>query len=237
MSLLGLVKSVMDANGWQLPVTAVSSSQDQNMRQSFALANRALLSISFKKDWPVLVREHKFTTVAAQTDYPLPPDFHHLVAPSAMNASQYYEMKGSLTPLQWYRKALQGGVDWGDSFRLDAFGKQFSVAPEPSGGDDLVFMYITSDIVMDVNGNPVKRYSQDTDVAIVDEDLVELDFQWRWRQKKGLDYTAEIAELNGTIRTRYAQYLGFGELNIGGCSDPSPLTQPNTAPFYPQPGG
>jgi len=235
MSLLSIVKSVMDSNGWQQPVTTVSSSNDQNMRQCYALANKALMYVSYKNDWPVLIRENKFTTVADQTDYPLPVDFHHLVAPSAMNASQYYELKGQLTPLQWYRRALQGSIDWTDGFRIDAFGKTLQVAPAPAGGDDLVFMYVTSNVALDVNNNPIKRYTQDTDTALVDEDVIELDLQWRWRQKKGLDYTAEIAELSGALRSRYAQYLGFGELPVGGPSPINPLTQPSTGNWYPQP--
>jgi hypothetical protein len=234
MSLLSIVKTVMDSNGWQQPVTAVSSSNDQNMRQSFALANKALTNVSYKNDWPSLVREYTFTTVADQIEYPLPLDFHHLIAPSAMNESQYYALRGSLTPIQWYRKVINGSVDWGDSFRIDRFGKTFQVAPTPSGGSDLIFMYITINIATDVNGHPITRYTQDTDVAVIDEDLVELDLQWRWRQKKGLDYTAEMAELGSILKSRYAQYLGFGELPIG-IQYPryTPITQPNTGGYYP----
>jgi hypothetical protein len=241
MSLLNIVKNVMDANGWQQPVTAVSSSNDQNMRQSMALANKALSNISFKKNWPHLFREQVFTTVTGQRDYPLPVDFHHLVAPSAFNATRYAEMKGSLTPIQWYRKWCNGYLGWGgafwlDSFRIDVAGKQLSIAPMPSTPCEVVFMYVTSNIVTDINGIPTDRYSQDTDTSVIDEDLVELDLQWRWRQKKGLDYTAELAELSGSLTTRFAQYLGYGELDIGGRSYFTPLTQPSTFPWYPQPG-
>ena len=76
MSLFNIVKNVMDSNGWPAPTTAVATSQDQNMRQSFALANIALHNVSFKKDWPILIREHTFTTVPGQGEYPLPTDYH-----------------------------------------------------------------------------------------------------------------------------------------------------------------
>jgi hypothetical protein len=152
-----------------------------------------------------------------------------------MNKNQYYEMKGSLTPLQWYRKVINNSIDWSDSFRIDGFGKQFNIAPTPSSPIDLVFMYITNQIVVTGSGVPSTVYSQDTDEALVDEDLIEMDLTWRWREKKGMDYTAEMAELGGAIRTRYAQYLGYGELPVGARGGYSPLTQPMTGSYYPDP--
>jgi len=225
MSLFTIVKTVMDSNGWPTPVSAVSASQDQNMRQSMSLANLALKSTSFKHNWPQLIREHRFPTVADQSEYDLPTDFHHMVVPSAVNANQYYQMKGSLTPIQWYRKSLDGSVDWGDGFRIDAVGNKFVVAPTPSGVSDLVFMYITKNIAKSSSDAPLDAYYADGDVSLVDEDLIQLALTWRWRQKKGLDYTAEMAEFSGTMKQRIAQYMGTGELPIGRQYGHDPLTQ------------
>jgi hypothetical protein len=216
MSLFSIVKSVMDGNGWPGPIQSVASSQDQNMRQSMALANKALQHTSFKKDWPVLVREHRFNAVIGQEGYTLPEDFHHLVAPSAVNAAQYYQLKGSLSPIQWYRMALKGSINWATGFRIDPYGNKFNVAPLPTGTDELVFMYVTKNIAKDSSGTPIPRFTQDSDEPLVDEDLVELGLTWRWRQKKGLDFTAEMAEYNGTLNTRFAQFYGAGEMSIGG---------------------
>jgi hypothetical protein len=218
MSLLSIVKMVMDSNGWPNPIQSVASSQDQNMRQSYALANKALESASFKKDWPILVREHQFETVIGQSVYPLPLDFHHLVSPSAVNSDQYYQLKGSLTPIQWYRMALKGAVNWSTGFRITPFTKEFNIAPAPTGVQKLVFMYVTMNIATSADGNPVPRYTQDNDVAVIDESLVELGLTWRWRQKKGLDYTAEMAEYNGTLNRAFAQMYGAGETDVGGYS-------------------
>jgi hypothetical protein len=206
----------MDSNGWPEVVNSVASSQDQNMRQAFSLANKVLKEVSYKKNWPILIREHAFTTVADQVSYPLPADFHHLVTPSAVDAGQYYQLKGSLTPIQWFRMSLKGAVEWASGFRIDPYTKTFNVAPTPSDGRDLVFMYVTTDIAMNNTGSPVSRYTQDSDISLVEEELVELGLSWRWRQKKGLDYTAEMAEYNGTLAARFAQQLGLGDLSVGG---------------------
>lgn len=225
MSLFSVVKTVMDTNGWPQPITSVASSQDPNMRQGMALANKVLSSVSYKKDWPVLIREHKFATVGNEGAYELPADFHHIVSPSAVDEDHYYNLRGSLTPLQWYRKVLNGSVDWGSGFRIDQYGKKFMVAPVPSSPDNLVFMYVTNLIAKNDAGDPIAQYVQDTDVSMIDEDLIELGLSWRWRQKKGLDYTAEMAEFSGTMRERFAQYIAIGELPVGGYRyNQAPLT-------------
>jgi hypothetical protein len=174
-------------------------------------------------------------TVAGQVPYDLPPDFHHMVMPSAVNAGMYYALKGALSPIEWYRRSLNGSIDWGNSFRIDAFGKKFQLAPTPSSPQDLIFMYVTNQIAVDGSGVPVTQYTQDTDISLVDEDLIELGLSWRWRQKKGLDYTAEMAEFSGTLKARFAQYLASGVVQVGGRSQwgRPPLTQPNTGPYYP----
>lgn len=225
MSLFSIVKTVMDSNGWPTPVAAVASSQDQNMRQSMALANLALKSASFKYNWPALIKEYPFVTVANESQYVLPADFHHMVVPSAVNADQYFQLKGALTPIQWYRKALNGSIDWGDGFRIDAMNDQMVIAPTPSGVQNLIYMYIPKNIAKSSTGTPLDAYYQDTDVSLIDEDLVQLGLSWRWRQKKGLDFTAEMAEYQGTIKQRFAQYMGTGELPIGGRWGDAPLSQ------------
>lgn len=226
MSLVSVVREVMDSNGWPMPVTGVSTSQDQNMRQSLALMNKVLLNTSFKKNWPVLCVDYRFTTVPGQGEYDLPVDFHHIIAGSAWNASQYFAMRGALPPAAWYRCMFNGyGDKWFDSFRVDRRGLKFQVCPTPDSAEDLVFMYVSSNAVLDVDGNPKPKYEMDTDVARIDEEMIELGFSARWRQKKGLDYSIELAEYNATVRERYAQYLAAGEIPIGGkCPTDYPLT-------------
>jgi hypothetical protein len=215
MPLFDIVRTVMDSNGWPAITSAVASSQDDNMRQAMALANKSLHSISYKQDWPMLIREYQFDIVSQQIAYPVPADFHHLVSPSAVNSDLYYQLKGSMTPLQWFRKSLSGAIDYGQGFRLDYFGRQFMIAPIPSSPVTLVCMYVSNNLVQTGPGLWSNTFAQDTDIALVDEDLIELDLAWRWREKKGLDYTAEMAELAGTVSTRFAQYLNYGELPIG----------------------
>lgn len=235
MSLLSIVKDVMDTNGWPAPVSAVASSQDQNMRQSMALINKVLMFTSYKYNWPELTREYRFTTVPGQAEYDLPVDFHHLCINTAWNSNQFYQLKGSLTAQSWYRMMFSGSASLNISgYRVDKFGKKFTVFPVPQAAEDLVYLYMTTNLVVDGTGNYKPQYALDSDVAVIDEELVGVGFSWRWRQKKGLDYTAELAEYNAALKTRFSQYLAVGEIPVGGPVVYSPLTEPNTAPWMPQ---
>jgi hypothetical protein len=204
------------------------------MRQSFALANKALDFVSYKKPWPILTREHNFTTVPGQQDYPLPADFHHMFSPSAVNKGQFYALKGSMAPMNWYRYAFNGGFNWPEAFRINPSTKMFQINPIPSTPSDLVFMYITNEIAVDTNGIPVTQYTQDSDVALVSETIIEANLNWRWRQKKGMDFSAELAEANSIFNVRYAQELASGEFDIGGrpYNYEYPITQPTVPPVF-----
>lgn len=217
MTLFTIVKEVMDANGWPAPTTAVATSQDQNMRQCFALLNGVLEGTCYKKNWPQLVREYQFNTVSGDDGYVLPADFHHLCAPSAYNANQYYAMKGSLPPAMWYRSLYAGyGDQWFDSFRLNMDANEFKISPTPSSPEKVVFAYITKNLVKGDDGTPKHFFVTDSDVPLIDEYVLQMGLSWRWRQKKGLDFTAELAEYNSAVRERFAQFLGTGEIMIGG---------------------
>lgn len=238
MSLLSIAKTMLDSNGWKVFSASVASSSDDNMRQVFALANKELTSLGFRKAWPVLVKEQEIITVAGQAEYDLPVDFHHVVNPSVFNASKYYALKGNLQPMEFIRYSSQmlGPNNPCTGYRIQQKAKKLRIVPTPDAdGERLVYFYVSRNLVKDSAGNEKPLFSQDDDVALLDEDLIELGLNWRWRQKKGLDFTAELAEYSGIVDQRYAQYLALPEFNIGGRPyDQPPITDGTVqGPFGP----
>lgn len=229
MSLLALVKTVMEGNGWKIPVISVAASQDPNIRQAFVLANKELESLAYSRTWPILVTEQTLALVGGQAEYPLPADFHHLVTPSVYNKSQYYRIKGNLQPMEFIRYISNNGGGPNmpyTGFRILPATKTLRVVPTPQQADEVVYFYVSSNLVLSAAATPQPRYAADDDVAVVDETLLEMGLTWRWRQKKGLDYSAEIAEYNGTVTKRYAQQLALSDFPIGASIPPgqAPLT-------------
>ncbi len=229
MSLFSLVKATLESNGWKVPTTSVTSSTDDNIKQAFVLANKELVSLSFGFAWPVLTTDYTFETVAGQAEYDLPIDFHHIINPSVFNASQYYAVKGNIQPMEFIRYSTRLVGPWNPctAYRIKQKGKKFVITPTPNAAETVLFFYVSKNLVKDVTGNEKQLYSQDDDVALIDEDLLELGLEWRWRAKKGLDYTAEIAEYTAAIKQRYAQYIALPEFPIGArpLSEYYPLTE------------
>lgn len=231
MTLQTLVKTVMESNGWPTPVSEVSSSTDPNMKQAMALANKALQSLCFSKDWPILIVPYEFTTVGGQATYPLPADFHHMIVHTLWDKTAYYQLRGNLQPREWIPYQL-GLIPVKTGFRIFPRTREFTIVPTPVGVDNMVFEYYTKNLVRPATGADQTIYTLDSDQAILDETLVELALSWRWRQKKGLDFSAEIAEYEGTLAQRYAQNLALPDIPVGSTPTGDPLTDGYLGPNF-----
>jgi len=236
MTLFSIVKIVMESNGWPAPVTEVSSSSDPNMKQAMALAQKTLDQVSYSRMWPVLLESYTFTTVANQADYPLPTDFHHIISNACFNATGHAKLRGSVSPADW--NAIRLGMSPVPSaYRIFPKGKMFSLVPTPQGAQDVTYEYVTKNLAYDAAGTPKTNFSVDSDYPRLDEAIIELNLTWRWRQKKGLDYTAELAEATGITDQRFAQMLALGESPIGGGGGGPPLTDGYIGPQFNYPYG
>jgi len=219
MTLFTIAKLTLESNGWKAPVASVSASPDDNMKQVLALANKEILALAFRRTWPILVKDNPIVTMAGQSDYDLPVDFHHIVNPSVYYASQYYTVKGNLQPLEYIRYVnnLVGPNSSVTGYRIQQKIKKIRLIPTPAtDGEQLVYFYVSKNLVVGSDGNEKILFSQDDDTSLIDEDLVELGLNWRWREKKGMEYSAEIMEYKGAVDQRYAQYLALPEFPIGG---------------------
>lgn len=215
MSLFTVVKQVMAENGWPSAVTQVGSSNDPNMIQAAALANRELEALCSSKTWPKLMREVTLNVVAGQFEYDLPSDFDRFLQPSAVDSSKYLSVKGSLSNLQWFQRLARTIPDWQPAFMLDHVGNKIRLNPVPAASGTFKYVYITNNFAVNGSGAPIRKYAADTDVSAIYEPLVELGLNWRWRQKKGLDFTAEMAEYNAAVNRRFAQEIAAPEIDVG----------------------
>lgn len=234
MSLLSISQSVLDIVGWD-QLTTISSSTDATARQIRALANQELRSVSKRFDWRYLVSSYEFTTVANQTDYPLPAGYEKLMQDSVYNKDEYYRLRSGMTDYQWnaWKFGLLGSLSH-QRFRvsLDTGEPILVLAPAPETPENMILWYKSSHFVVDDSGETKAEYELDTDVARIPEDVVEAGLLWRFRRAKGLDFSAELSEYNEICRTRFAQSRAEGDLPI-----PNGIVQPElTDGFVPDSG-
>lgn len=213
MSLLSVCQDVADVIGLTRPA-AIISGTDQLSRQMLGIAKEVLDELSLM-DWPVLQIPYSFNTVAAQAAYTLPADFGREIGDTAYLATQYYPLRGSLTPGDWNRQrnALPSQIGR-YKFRIYGLPLKLYFTPVPGTVETIVLEYQTTYRVKQLDSSYKTTYFSDDDVPLVPEDLVKKGLKWRLRRAKGLDYSEEFNEYEIARRDRLAQALTLGSMPV-----------------------
>ena len=225
MSLLTVAQAIAEEVGLPAPATVVGNS-DRTAKQLLRLINRAGRILA-KKNWNILQKEHTFSTSASTASYDLPDDFDRFLDLSMWDRTQYWQMRGPLSPGQWQVKksALIATVSMRSNFRVkpDTRVNKFFVDPTPTGIVSLVFEYASNQWVRDAaNAAGKTAYALDTDVSLISEELLELEGIWRIRNRKGFAYAEEKLEADTQIDLAYANDRSISVLDMG-VSRASPI--------------
>jgi len=218
MPLLDMCRRVLAETGFPSP-SSIASSSDGTAQQIFAIANTELRALSEEHNWPHLSTEHQFNTVIGQGVYPLPADMRVLEQQSLYDATEYYHLKGSVNIHEWNlrRYGMLGNLSQ-TNYRVEyPLGVPvLDLAPRPTSVRAFVLLYQTKEYARTTLGASSPMYVSDTDVSKIPETYVEMGVKWRFRRAKGLDFSAELAEYNATIKTQFSKYSAQAEIPIGG---------------------
>jgi len=222
MSLLTIAQNVASS----IPVTKptqIVGNTDQTSSLILSAAQKAGKSISKKRNsnggWLILQKEHTFTTVASQVDYTLPSDYERIVQDTLWDRSNFWEMRGPLTPASWqmYKSSVLGNsVSLRVRYRIrnSSSTKVFSIDPTPSSADDMVFEYVSDEWCQSSGSTGQSAWAADTDTGIIDEYLIELDTLWRVLKRMGMSYGEEKYEAETEIDKALAADGGSGRISL-----------------------
>lgn len=222
MTLLSSVREVCAAVGL-FPLPSSVANNTGNLPQQFlALANREIKKLSQEHDWPVLIVEHAFPTVAAQEEYALPDDWDKAIIDTAWSRDTYYQLRGGMTPGEW-QSAKSGGTLLLPRYGFRVVGGVLKLTPTPDAVENLVVEYKSNHYVIDNGGVTKPAFTVDTDLPRVDADLFSLGLQWRIKHAKGLDYGEDMVEQQNRTAKLYAEALALPSIVKDRCND-SPIT-------------
>ena len=202
MTLLTICQNVADFTGFERPTTVIDNT-DPIARQLLALAKREGTQLMRATAWPILLKEHTFSTSSGTAAYALPADFDRLVNETVYNRSDNDIFSGPLTPaeyqLQNYGTASSGTTE---KFRLKAASNalKFEIDPTPSSTQTIGFEYVSSYYSQSSGGTGQAAWAADTDTGILDESLFELGLTWRFKQAHGLDYAEDYRQYQLELR-------------------------------------
>ena len=171
----------------------------------------------------MLTREYAFRTRAGVDEYALPDDYEGLIDGTVWDRSTYREMRGTLSPQEWQqaRSGLIQTVSIAPLYRIrratNGMGKALFLEPVPARAEDLVFEYVSSGWLQ--SGSDPNRFidqiEADTDRPLFDDEIMEENLIWRFKQSRGLTYAVELAEYEIEVNRVFAADTGPRTIVLG----------------------
>lgn len=178
------------------------------------------------------------TTLAfGQASYPFPVDVSNLMPSTFWDRSMRWQVEGPLSPQDW--QSLKSGIIVsGPRRRYRVMDGSFWLDPVPADNNTLEYEYYSYNYAMSVTGAAQSKFLIDTDIYLLDDDVMILGIIWRFRRAKGLDYaqeqdawqdqldrykarqaSAKNLPLNATVLD-YPQFLGVANIPDSGFGTP-----------------
>ena len=143
MSLLDIIDQAVAELGLDFSVSLVMGSDDPTVNQLRRLAVAEGKRLARKAQWPDLVREHTFATVASTASYALPSDYESIVNDTAWDRTAARPLEGPLSPAA-YQNEVSGLVQAGIVSSIRLRGGRVLVVPTPTGASTLAYEYVSN---------------------------------------------------------------------------------------------
>ena len=192
MTLLTIVQNASDAIGLTRP-SVVIASVDQNVRTLLSLAQTEGREVLDRYSWPATQIEVTHTSLAAELQgvmTTLAPGVSYITSSTFWDRTLTQPVTGPLSPIEWQALKARTATGPYPSYRI--FGGKLFAYPAPSAGNTWVFEYQSTYFCQSAGGTNQSAWAADTDVGVLDENLMELGVVWRFKKKNGLDYSEDF---------------------------------------------
>lgn len=215
MTCLSICTNAIKSAGFAAPGT-INNNSDGSAILLLALLNKAGQSLS-RRPWQALQKEHTFSTVASTASYALPSDFGWYENDTAWDRTNYWQMRGSLTPGEWQRYK-SGTLTSTPRSRFRVKGKLLFIDPTPTSVRSIVLEYVSNGWT--TNGSTfASSFTADTETSVLDEFLLELELTWRFLERKGFAYEEAKDEAQRQIELALGHDVPKNTVNLAGDSD------------------
>lgn len=209
MNVLEVIQRATNALGIPEPSTAYSNTQD-DVVQLIELLNQEGRSLSSRHDWQNLTYEVSFTTLAAESQGTLASiigatqDLRKIVNDTIWNRTQQVPIRGPVSRERWQAyKALSATGPYSE-YRIR--GNTLRMYPTPTAGETCYFEYVSSMWCTDSTGVTYRRnVAADTDLFLLDDEIILAGLEWRFLRKKGLSYAEEFASYEALVQQAMAR--------------------------------
>jgi hypothetical protein len=195
MSLLTIIQDHCKLHGLNVPSTVVSS-QDSAVLQLWALMNDLVENLIDESNWQAFTKEMVWTLVPQEDQGALSSIINNQGYLWLSNETFYdrtlmRKLIGPIGAEEW--QALKALPNAGTYWRFRIRGDHLLIYPAPTIGNlsTIAFEYASSFAVVDSAGNAKNTFTADTDTSILPERILKKGLAYRWKELKGLPYSAE----------------------------------------------
>lgn len=203
MTVLDVVQRFANAVGFPEPSTAVANPAE-DVTQIVELLNQEGRSLSRRHKWQNLTFEATFTTAAAESQGTLASiigatqELRGIVNETIYNRDTALPIFGPLSNRQWQQNKALTLTGPYPQYRIR--GNELRFYPVPGAGESCYFEYISNCWCTDTTGVTFRRnVAADTDLLLLDDEIMLAGLEWRWLRKKGLSYAEEFATYESMV--------------------------------------
>jgi hypothetical protein len=151
--------------------------------------------------------------VVCKDSYPLPSDYLGMVDQTEWDRTNRWQLLGPLEAQEW--QVLRSGIaPVGPRFRFRLWGGKIYIDPPPQRISTIAFEYVAKSWVVSAIGVYQSDWLLDTDTSLIDEDLLELELIWRFKQQKGLEYAEDFNQAKQAISRDRGRIMSGRVLNL-----------------------
>lgn len=222
LTLLEIIQRVCRRIGIPSP-NAVVSSIDLQIVQLLALVNEegqelaTGSSVGLSHDWQALQLEASFTTVASESQgaiSTIAPGFKYIIGGTVWDRTRRLPVYGSTDPQSWQNFQAWGVASPFPQYRVR--GGVLLLMPVPAAGDSYYFEYQSRYWCTASDGETLKsEFSSDTDIPLLDDQLIITGLIWRWKSAKGFDYAEDFRKYQMAVTNAIARDVEHPTLDMG----------------------
>lgn len=215
MTLLTICRDAATRLGIVQPSSVVNSTDNQ-VQRLYGFAQQEGKSLMRRYAWQVLTKQETFTATATETQSAvLPSDFDRFVDDTFYNTTRKRPVYGPLSPQDWSFSNAVVATVLIESFRQRGSTTDILLKPTATAGDEYSFEYISKNWCTTSGGTEQSAWASDTDLPILDEELIILGIVWRFKAGQGFDYSEEFRTYELMVAQAMARDGGKRTLNAG----------------------
>ena len=227
MTLLTIANAIADDTKGPRPAT-IEANTNPDAQNILRIINKVGFTLMKKYPWNILRTEHTFTAPGVETILAAaarPSDFDRFVAETFWNRDDNNLLSGPVSPVEWAGLKVQTFSSQNKKF-TDR-GGDILTQPVVESGANMAFEYVKKNWVdIAAGGGEKAAFTLDTDVALLDEELLARGGTYVWLKSEGQPFDDAKRDFK-----EYFDYVTGNEIASGNVAVTADLFAQNTRHF------